>query len=139
MPCECYNSQNMFKNIKIVGLCLIVSLLGLPTKAIAEPLEIKYQNIKVYAFEKVLEEWGSKEWVYFDKLIEKESNWLPYAKNLQSSAYGLGQLLDSTWGTVGCVKTSNPQEQIDCTIKYVKARYKTPQRAIHFHNLNNWY
>lgn len=129
----------MFKNIKIVGLCLIVSLLGFPANAIAEPLEIKYQNIKVYAFEKVLEEWGSKEWVYFDKLIEKESNWLPYAKNPQSSAYGLGQLLDSTWGTVGCIKTNNPQEQIDCTIKYVKARYKTPQRAIQFHNLNNWY
>lgn len=130
----------MNKKLKIL-VCLLLPLvvLFIAKPVIAEPLEIKYQNIKVYAFEKVLEEWGSKEWVYFDKLIEKESNWLPYAKNPQSSAYGLGQLLDSTWGTVGCIKTNNPQEQIDCTIKYVKARYKTPQRAIQFHNLNNWY
>ena len=127
------------KNI-IVGLCLIISLLGLPTKVIAEPLEIeKYQDIKIYAFEVVLKTWGSEQWDAFDKLIKRESQWVHTAQNPSSTAYGLGQFLNSTWGLVDCEKTNNPNEQIDCTVKYVEKVYGTPQKALSFHIKNNWY
>ena len=119
-------------------LCVIASLFVLPTKAIAEPSTYK-PHIKVYAFEQVLEKWGSEEWDAFDKVIAKESSWKSEAQNPTSTAYGLGQLLNSTWGSVGCVKTSDPYVQIDCTIKYIEQRYETPKKALKFHYSNNWY
>ena len=118
---------------------LVVSLL--PQRAIAEPVEIQVRssNIKVYAFEKVLDRWGEKEWDYFNELIERESHWDSEAQNPYSTAYGLAQFLNSTWKTVGCKKTADKYEQIDCAVKYIEARYKTPKKAIEFHNRKNWY
>lgn len=120
--------------------CVMVSLLGLPTKAVAEPTNIiNPTHIKVYAFQKVLDRWGSEQWDAFDKLVDRESKWESNAQNPNSTAYGLGQLLNSTWDTVGCKKTDIPEEQINCTIKYIEQRYKTPKQALQFHYSNNWY
>lgn len=69
-----------------------------------------------------------------DILILKESNCDPTAQNPRSSAYGIGQFLDSTWATVGCVKTSDPVIQLKCMDKYVKQRYSTWDGA-----LSAWY
>ncbi len=118
-------------------MCAIISLL--PVKVIAEPLYIKYQDIRVYAFEKVLLNWGSEQWYFFEDLIERESQWINTAQNPNSTAYGIGQFLNSTWETVGCEKTDDAEIQIDCTIRYVKKRYSTPEKAIDFHNKNNFY
>ena len=58
-----------------------------PLVAFAKPLataELKINdspNIKVYAFEKVLDRWGDKEWIYFSDLISRESNWKSESKN----------------------------------------------------------
>lgn len=123
--------------VKIVVMCAIISLL--PVKVIAEPLYIKYQDIRVYAFEKVLLNWGSEQWYFFEDLIERESQWINTAQNPNSTAYGIGQFLNSTWETVGCEKTDDAEIQIDCTIRYVKKRYSTPEKAIDFHNKNNFY
>jgi len=127
--------------IKIVLLALIISLLLISTKVIAEaPKHIEEPpNIKVYAFEKVLNRWGSEQWDSFDKLIIKESKWDSESQNPNSSAYGIGQFLNSTWNTVGCEKTKDVYKQIDCTINYVELNYKTPQKALQFHLKNNWY
>lgn len=121
-------------------LAIIASLFAFATKAIAEPREIETsQHIKVYAFEKVLNRFGDEQWSYFNDLIKRESKWNSEAKNSRSTAYGLGQFLDSTWATVGCKKTSNQYKQIDCTIEYVSKVYGTPKKAIEFHNKNNYY
>ena len=125
-----------FKNIIVV--CAVVSLLGLPTKAIAEPLEIK-EDIKVYAFKVILEKWGSEQWDSFDKLVNKESRWINTAQNPTTTAYGIGQFLNSTWKTVGCEKTSNEYEQVDCMIDYIEYRYEKPSKALQFHLKNNYY
>jgi hypothetical protein len=120
-----------------VVLCAFISLL--PVKVIAEPLYIKYQDIRVYAFEKVLQTWGSEQWFFFEDLIERESQWKNTAQNPNSTAYGIGQFLRSTWEIVGCEKTDNAEIQVDCTIRYVSKRYSTPEKAIDFHNKNNFY
>lgn len=124
----------------IVSLCVMISLLGFPAKVIAEPLKIvSKEEIKVYAFKRVLETWGSKQWDYFDRIIEKESRWNSKAQNPNSTAFGLAQFLDSTWITVGCKKTSNEYTQIDCAIKYIDKRYGTPEKALAHHLKVNWY
>lgn len=120
----------------------MLSLLVLSTqRAIAEPIEIitRSPNIKVYAFEKVLDRWGDKQWSYFSELIERESHWNSEAQNPNSTAFGLAQFLNSTWKSVGCEKTSDPYKQIDCALDYVDARYETPQKAIKFWDENHWY
>lgn len=117
----------------------MLSLLLYAQSAIAEPIEIiKSPNIKVYAFEKVLNRWGDKQWSYFSEIIERESRWNSEAKNPKSSAYGLCQFLSATYKQYG-EKTNDPYKQIDMCIEYINDRYKTPQKAIQFHNKNNWY
>lgn len=72
-------------------------------------------------------------------LIGKESGCNPNAQNPRSTAYGIFQFLDSTWKGVGCVKTSDPVEQMRCGTKYVMARYGSWAKARSFHAGNGWY
>jgi hypothetical protein len=105
-----------------------------------EVIEIKYEDpVKDSAYWKIVRKWGEAEWEAFNLVILKESNWNPKAQNPKSSAYGLGQFLNSTWQGVGCEKTDDPYVQIDCTIKYIEQRYGTPRKALDFHLKNNWY
>jgi membrane-bound lytic murein transglycosylase MltF len=94
---------------------------------------------KEYALRRVVEEWSLDEWESFNKLVQKESSWNNEAQNPVSTAFGTMQFLDSTWKTVGCVKTIDQNKQIDCGIKYIKARYGSPQKALQFHLQNNHY
>ena len=74
---------------------------------------------------------------HFDSLyhlINNESGWNPNAQNPGSTAYGLGQFLDSTWQGVGAQKTSDPQAQVDATLKYIGNRYGNPTKALDFWN-----
>lgn len=72
-------------------------------------------------------------------LISKESGCNPNAQNPRSTAYGIFQFLDSTWKGVGCVKTSDPIQQMICGQKYVMARYGSWAKARSFHQGNGWY
>lgn len=117
---------------------MIASLLGSPTKAIAEPLEIK-EDIKVYAFRLINEKWGSNQWSPFEALVMRESKWDNLAQNPKSTAFGIGQFLNSTWKTVGCEKTDDEYKQVSCMINYIEARYNTPQKALDFHLKKNYY
>ena len=95
-----------------VALCLFVSSLSLqtlPTQATTNAIDA----YKIYAHIKV----GSyKEFVCLEKLWTKESNWRYKAKNKQSSAYGIPQLLK--------MKETNPYKQIDLGLRYIDKRYK---------------
>lgn len=96
--------------------------------------------IKEYAFVKVVETFGRPEWENFEEIIRRESGWTSSrAQNPQSSAFGLAQFLNSTWKTVGCVKTEDAYIQIDCAVKYIQSRYNTPTQAKLFHDRNNHY
>lgn len=132
----------------IIFLLLTLSLLVYPQRAVSDEIHIVNEpivevqplpEIKVYAKQKVVDRWGEAEWEAFNTIIMKESRWNSDAQNPYSSAYGLGQFLNSTWATVGCTKTNDKYTQIDCTIKYLSQRYKTPTRALNFHLKNNYY
>lgn len=83
--------------------------------------------------------WGAGEWSAFDQLITKESNWDPTAKNPSSTAYGLGQFLDTTGAEYPGSRSSNPVAQLIATMQYVRNKYGTPSAAWAFHKSHNWY
>lgn len=62
------------------------------------------------------------EWSDFDQLIQHESSWKPTNKNPGSTAYGLGQFLDTTWATVGGAKTDDPMQQLQYIFSYLNQR-----------------
>lgn len=84
--------------------------------------------------------WGDgAQWQALSRLIQKESSWNPNAQNPTSTAYGLFQFLNSTWGTVGGFKTGNAGQQAEFGLRYIRQRYGSPAGALDFHNRNNWY
>jgi hypothetical protein len=69
----------------------------------------------------------------------KESGWRNTAQNPTSTAYGIGQFLNSTWAGVGIAKTSDPRMQVEAMARYIRNRYGSPSRALAFHRAKNWY
>lgn len=72
-------------------------------------------------------------------LWNKESGWNPNAQNPTSTAYGIAQFLNGTWGGTGIGKTSDPYQQINAGLIYIKNRYGGAANALNFHLSNNWY
>ena len=84
--------------------------------------------------------WGTgSQWGYLNGVVMLESGWCNTAQNDTSTAYGIGQFLDTTWAGTGYSKTSDPTIQILAMLRYIKDRYKTPQAAYAFHIQNDWY
>jgi hypothetical protein len=79
------------------------------------------------------------QWTALERLVQKESSWIPTAQNPTSTAYGLFQFLNSTWASTGIAKTSDPALQAEAGARYIQARYVDPIRALAFHDANNWY
>ena len=82
--------------------------------------------------------WGSH-WSALDSLVMSESGWNNNAQNPTSTAYGIGQFLNSTWAGVGYSKTSDPRIQIMAMLDYIRQRYVDPSRAWTFKKSHNWY
>lgn len=86
--------------------------------------------------------WGSPgELAAWYKLGMNESGWNNNAQNSHSTAYGIGQFLNSTWGGYGIAKTSDPAQQVEAMARYIKARYGSPSKALAAWNSRNphWY
>jgi phage-related protein len=82
--------------------------------------------------------WGQY-WPALDALIMSESGWRNDAQNPTSSAYGIFQFLNGTWGSVGASKTSAPGPQIAAGLAYIAQRYGNPANAWAFKRSHNWY
>jgi len=82
--------------------------------------------------------WGADQWPALEQLVQKESSWNPNAQNPTSTAFGLFQFLDKTWGKYGR-KTSDPAAQAQAGLAYIRDRYGDPRNALKFHQRNNWY
>jgi hypothetical protein len=79
------------------------------------------------------------DWPSVDYIVSQESGWNPTAQNPSSTAFGLAQFLDATWGGVGCVKTSEPVQQLKCADLYVKQRYGGWKGAEDYKRANGTY
>lgn len=77
------------------------------------------------------------DWVWLAN--HENDTWDPRRKNPGSTATGIGQFLDSTWASVGAVKTFDAHTQIDLMGTYIARRYTDPSRAKAFWLANNWY
>jgi hypothetical protein len=73
------------------------------------------------------------------EIAAKESSYNPGAQNGHSTAYGLFQFLNGTWGGTGVSKTSDPVSQSVAAVNYIKQRYGTAQNALAFWQRNGWY
>jgi len=49
------------------------------------------------------------------------------------------QFLDQTFKNHGVGSRDNPVDQIVSGIGYIKDRYKTPEKAVAFHQKKGWY
>jgi len=85
--------------------------------------------------------WDESELPALIELWDRESNWNPNAQNPRSTAYGIAQFLNGTWGGTGYSKTDDPYTQIDAGLAYIRNRrqYGSPSRALSFHDAHNWY
>lgn len=72
--------------------------------------------------------WTGSEWDALYQLWMGESGWRNTAQNPTSSAYGIAQFLDSTWGHRK--KTSDPATQIKYGMDYIASRYHDPVNAL---------
>lgn len=91
----------------------------------------------LYAQQRYIE-YGAEEKCWRD-LIMRESGGRSDAQNPYSTAYGLGQFLDSTWAGTGYEKSSDPAIQLAAMEVYVKNRYGSFCRALNFQIRNNYY
>jgi hypothetical protein len=112
-----------------------------PTASVTETAtaEAEPPSTKEYAHIRVAQEFGEEHWKAYDNLIEKESGWNPTVCNSRSTACGLGQFLAQTRANYGITVESQPNDQVEAVIKYIKDRYSNPTEAWRFHIKNNWY
>lgn len=80
-----------------------------------------------------------KEYSCLAKLLGKESAWNAEAKNPDSSAKGIGQLLDVTYRNLGMKHTEASVPQLVATLAYIHRRHLTPCKAWSHFKEKNYY
>lgn len=84
--------------------------------------------------------WSSTaEQAAIDYLLMRESGYNNLAQNPTSTAFGMFQFLNSTWGGYGVPKTSDPTAQTVAGGRYLAARYGDPINAAAHERAYNWY
>lgn len=118
------------RKISMRGLLTgILCLIALQLTSVEKTYSVSaIDHYKLYAHSIVVD---AKEYRCLELLWTKESNWNHKAKNKKSSAFGIPQLLK--------LKTTDPYEQINLGVKYIKARYSTPCNAWAFFKIKGYY
>jgi len=80
-----------------------------------------------------------KEYSCLAKLLGKESAWKAEAKNPDSSAKGIGQLLDATYRNLGMKHSEASVAQLVATLAYIHRRHLTPCSAWDHFKKKNYY
>jgi hypothetical protein len=75
------------------------------------------------------------------KIVYREGGGTPsrHARNPRSTAYGLGQFLNSTWKSTGIKKTDCGTCQIEAMVKYCRGRYGSVAKAWGAWQKKRWY
>jgi hypothetical protein len=113
---------------KVKWLVLIGSLIAMQGANTAHAATTNTDSLRLYAHSRLV---NFEQFLCFNKIITKESNWRVNAKN--GSHFGLGQMR-SQW-----YRNLDGFRQIDQTIKYINKRYSTPCKAWSHHQKRNWY
>lgn len=95
--------------------------------------------IQVSAKEVARELLTKEQYSCFTKLIGKESAWNPKAENPKSTASGIGQMLDSTYSSLGMKKSNTGVSQLVATLSYISRRHVTPCGAWQHFQDKGWY
>jgi hypothetical protein len=141
------------RNKKLWQRTVIVSLLAMfiqisitPDIAVAEKVVVKeiiYKERpplkKVDPKEIAKELFDEKQYTCLVKLLTRESNWRPEAKNPKSTASGIGQLLDGTYKNLGMKKSDEGVVQLVATLSYIHRRHVNPCNAWRHFQEKRWY
>lgn len=101
-----------------------------------------YQNdYQRFAIDELVRHDNLEQYPCLYELWTKESNWRPKAKNKESSAMGIPQLLNSTWKNIGVKPTWDGYKQVSAGLMYIERKYgkKGVCRAYAHHLAKNWY
>jgi hypothetical protein len=80
-----------------------------------------------------------KQYSCLTKLLGRESAWNPEAQNPVSTASGIGQMLDSTYSSLGMKKSKAGVAQLVATLSYISRRHVTPCGAWQHFQDKGWY
>jgi phage-related protein len=83
--------------------------------------------------------WTGAQWDALYAVIMRESGFNNNAQNPTSTAYGMFQFLDGTWGAYGASKTSDPSAQTAAGLNYIASRYGSPEGALAHEQTYGWY
>ena len=92
------------------------------------------QTVKEIAHRLVTDWFAAEEWTCYDNIITAESQWQLDADNPTSTAWGIGQILNSK-DNVGL----DPYLQAVAALNYMIHKYNTPCNAWKFHVKHKWY
>jgi len=81
----------------------------------------------------------ANQWPSLYQLVSHESGFRNTAQNPDSTAYGMFQFLNSTWGNYGGKKTSDPWLQSVYGMRYIRDRYHDPNGAWATWQRQGWY
>jgi hypothetical protein len=81
--------------------------------------------------------WTGTQWAAINSIVSSESGWNPNAVNPTSGAYGIPQILPSAHPDTHL--QGDPLGQIKWLLRYIKARYGSPQAALAFRQQHGWY
>jgi hypothetical protein len=101
-----------------------------------------YQNdYQRFAIDELIKRDNLEQYPCLHELWMRESNWRPKAKNKESTAMGIPQLLDSTWKNIKVKPTWDGYKQVSAGLKYIEHRYgkKGICRAYSHHLAKGWY
>ena len=116
------------KKIKKWLVLIVSALIAVQGAGSASAANYSKDHLKLYAHSRIL---IYDEFVCFNRIITKESQWSYTARN--GSHWGLGQMRSKHYGTL------DPYRQIDATLRYISKRYQTPCKAWAFHKERNWF
>lgn len=97
-----------------------------PNAAIPVVYKERPPLMQVSAKEVAKELLNKEQYLCLTKLIGKESAWNPKAQNPTSTASGIGQMLDSTYSSLGMKKSNAGVSQLVATLSYISRRHVSP-------------
>lgn len=118
---------------------MLLVQLGTPQQAVPVVYKERPPLMQVSAKQVAKELLTKEQYGCLAKLLGKESAWKPEAQNPKSTASGIGQMLDSTYSSLGMKKSNAGVSQLVATLSYISRRHVTPCGAWRHFQKYNWY